>query len=107
MNSAPPPGENERPETVGAQIAEQLKHRLIDHLPIEPPGLRVRPGNDPVVHGPPELLRGHTRVRGHDDPGKGSLPETARVTKSTIVVCFTVPSFQDGGVSPAGRSDVP
>ena len=56
-------GDDERLEAVRAQVGEQLEHRLIDHLGVEPPGLRMLRGGDPVVHDLVEFLGRHAGVR--------------------------------------------
>ena len=60
-------GDDEVLKTVGPQIGEKLKHRLIGHFGEEPTGLRMLRGGDPILDDLLELHGGHARVCGHDD----------------------------------------
>ena len=54
-------GDDERLEAVGAQVGEQLEHRLIDHLGVEPPGLWMFRRRDPVRARPSRTRRSSCR----------------------------------------------
>ena len=54
-------GDDEGLESIRAQIGEQFEHRLIDHLGVEPLGLRMLRGGDPVLHDLVEFLGRHAR----------------------------------------------
>ena len=60
-------GDDERLEAVGAQVGEQLQHRLVDQLGVGPLELRVPRRGEPVLDDRLELLGGHAGVRGGDD----------------------------------------
>ena len=57
--------DDERLEAVRPQVGEQLEHRLVDHLGVEPPGPGMLRRRDPVGDDPVELLGGRAGVRGH------------------------------------------
>ncbi len=54
-------------EAVGAQVGQQLQHRLIDHLCVEPIGLRVAGALDPVVDRLVELRLRHAGMGDADN----------------------------------------
>ena len=54
-------------ELVGAQIGQQLEHRLIDEIGVGPLEARMARRGDPLEHGLPEFLGGEAGVRGRHD----------------------------------------
>ena len=61
----PPAEAIEDRETIGAQAGEQLQHRLIDHLRVEPARPRMSRRRDPIGSDLLEFLSGHAGMRGH------------------------------------------
>src|SRR6266568_4202266 len=55
--------DNERLEPICAQVREQFEHRLVNHLCVEPSGLRMSRGTQPILHDLVEVIGGHARVR--------------------------------------------
>ena len=63
----PPPETMKVLKSVGAQVLQQLLHRLVDEIGIGPVEARVPRGRDPVAQPPREFLRRHSGMcRRHD-----------------------------------------
>src|SRR4029077_876423 len=54
---------DERLVIICLQIRQQLYHRLVNHLRVEPTGLRMLRGVEPLLHNFFEFIRGHPAVR--------------------------------------------
>jgi hypothetical protein len=67
MNSIPAPRYDESFETVGAQVIEQLDHRLIDKLMVRPLEARMLRSGEPVLDNRLEFFRGIASVRNHHE----------------------------------------